>query len=127
MLARPACAAVVTALLCTCVAMGDGIVRASGVVKDSSGDPISGALVFFDHPSRERWPKDFESRSRSDGSFDVSPLVAPGRYTVPLVVRAEGFKPVSVDLPTLVRNKVEVRLARLDSSATSMAAVTTER
>ena len=120
--------AIFTALLLTaCVfPVGDGIVRATGFIRDMSGVPVSGALVFLDHPSRDQWPTLFETHSKPDGSFDLGTTVAPGHYTVPLVVRAEGYKAARVNVPTLSRNKIQFTLAPASSESGSIARLNSE-
>jgi len=105
--------------------MGDGGVRAVGVVRDVSGTPVRGALVFFDDPGHDRWPTLFEVNSRPDGSFELYSTVAPGRYDIPLIVRAEGFKPAAIKVPTLSQNKVLVTLVPLSGDSESVATLTT--
>lgn len=118
-MARVQCSAILALLtlsLSTCLPfVGDGGVRVDGIVLDSMGRPVPDAIVFFDTPARRDYPSLFEIRTRPDGRFQLSPTVAPGRYDIPLVVEASGYRDATLPVPTLKRNTFEVRLERADS------------
>ena len=98
-------------VICIAGCIGDGQVRAKGKVVGPNGAPIAGALVYLDDPGRTRFPTSFEATTEPDGSFRLSTTVAPGHYTIPLVVEADGLKIARHDIQTLTENIVEVRLA----------------
>jgi hypothetical protein len=95
----------------------ESIVRASGVVRDSEGNPIAGAeallLVGSSRPDR----------TETDGRFLVNEVVAPGRYPVPLHISAAGFKPLNLSVSTNTNNHVVATLERLGSTEESQASV----
>jgi len=105
--------------LCLAGCMGDGGVDVKGDVTGPSSAPIVGARVYLDNPGRTRYPEGFEATTGPDGSFHISALVAPGNYTIPLVVEANGFKTARLDVPTLKDNVVEARLVGADSRSDS--------
>jgi hypothetical protein len=69
----------------------------------------------LDTLGRAVYPESFEATTATDGSFRISELVAPGRYEIPLVVEAKGFKTARLDVKTLEDNIVEARLANVGS------------
>lgn len=96
--------------LCIAGCIGDGQVRVKGKVVGPAGAPIAGALVYLDDAGRTQFPR-VEATTEPDGSFHLSTTVAPGRYTIPLVVEADGLKIARLDIHTLTDNIVEARLA----------------
>jgi hypothetical protein len=102
-----------------CFPFGDGGVLAEGVVADSVGRPVAGALVVFLDPGRERWPSLFETHTNDQGRFQLSSTVAPGRYLIPLRIQADGFKSAELPLRTLKSNVVSARLALANSDEMS--------
>ena len=108
-----------SAFVCACPPVGDGGVSAKGEVTDSAGKPIPGAQVAFLCSSRDRYPRLFETRTDEQGRFELSSTVAPGRYTIPIRIQADGFKPAELPLRTLVANVVYASLAAVDSQKTS--------
>ena len=104
---------------CALFVVGDGAIRAEGTLSDSTGRPVSDALVFFDTPSRRDYPSSFETRSGSDGHFNLGTTVAPGRYNIRLIVSAAGYRDATLAIPTLQPNKLQVTLERNDSQNAS--------
>jgi carboxypeptidase family protein len=96
--------------------VGDGLIRAEGTVTDSMGRPISNALVYIDTPSHNDYPASFERRTNSDGRFRLSAAVAPGRYSMRLVVRASGYRDATLAIPTLTPNTLAVTLERNENN-----------
>ncbi len=70
-------------------ARGASLGTVSGSVRDSSGNPLSGALVTLLREGAEEVVR--QTRSRADGSFATR--VAPGRYILRAI--ADGFSPAS--------------------------------
>jgi hypothetical protein len=103
---------------CPFMLPADGGVRASGVVRDAAGNPVAGAEVRLLASSRSK-----PEATGADGRFHVSELVAPGRYYVPLVISAAGFKSLHLSIPTLTNNHVVATLEALDSARESQATV----
>jgi hypothetical protein len=94
--------------LCLAGCMGDGSIEVTGSVNDHSAEPIAGAWVYLDMSPRTGAR---EMRTAADGDFHLFDLVAPGDYTIPLVVEAKGFKPARLDIRTSRENLVLVKLA----------------
>ena len=105
--------------------MGDGGVHAEGKICDQTGMPIDEALIMFNVSGHDRWPVLFETKSKLDGSFQLDSLIAPGHYEIPLAISTKGFKSVTINVPTLARNHVEVKLAPLLSNSESIATLHT--
>jgi hypothetical protein len=104
---------------CIFMLPGDGGVHASGVVRDSEGTPIAGAAINLQAGSS------VSDKTGTDGRFLVGDVVAPGRYNVPLLISASGFKSVEVSVPTLTNNHVVAVLERLESVRESQVSVHT--
>ena len=117
----------VAALVIACIALpgcifmlpGDGGVHASGIVRDPEGNPIAGAEINLQAGSS------VSDKTGTDGRFLVSDVVAPGRYNVPLLVSASGFKSVEASVPTLTNNHVVAVLERLEAARESRVSVHT--
>jgi len=83
------------------------------------GRPVPDALVLFDTTGRSAGPYLPETHTGSDGRFQLSDVVAPGRYDVPLIVWASGYRNASLGMRTNTRNTVGVTLEREDSGSRS--------
>lgn len=90
---------------CVFPVVADGVVRATGVVRDALGRPVSGARVYL-----ARYPDASLTRTSDNGGFALSRTVAPGRYTVVLVVEAPGCRSAWLGIATNVPNHPVVTL-----------------
>ena len=106
-------------LLSLPLAACDGGIRAGGTAADSMGRPVPDALVFLDYSARKDYPSLFERRTGSDGHFELSSTVAPGRYDIRLVVQASGYREASLPVRTLRANTIDVKLEREGSDISS--------
>ena len=88
----------------------DGSVSVRGAVRTVNSEPISGAKVLITIPRAPEW--NLEVTSTVDGCFDAYKMVAPGRYRLPLEVSAPGFKPLRMEVKTLVENRLLITLRR---------------
>lgn len=96
--------------------MGDGSIEVEGQVLNRAAEPITGALVSLDVSSRT---SRLQTMTDIDGEFHLFDLVAPGDYTIPLVVEAKGYKAARLDIRTSRENKVQVTLAPAGSAFAS--------
>ncbi len=105
---------------CVFPVVADGVVRATGVVRDALGRPVSGARVYL-----ARYPDASLTRTADDGGFALSRTVAPGRYTVVLVVEAPGCRSAWLGIATNAPNHLVVTL-QLDGSEEPSRIIRTE-
>jgi len=122
---RVAITCLLAVVISGCFPVGDGGIHAEGKIRDQTDVPIDGALIMFNVSGHERWPVLFETNSKPDGSFQLDSLIAPGNYEIPLAISAKGFKSVTINVPTLARNNVDVKLAPLLSNSESIAVLHT--
>lgn len=102
--------------------IGDGSIEVEGRVLNRAGEPIAGALVSLESSKSSK----LQTTTTTDGEFHLFDLVAPGDYTIPLVVEAKGYKTARLDIRTSRENRVQVTLApagsRFESSITQPSA-----
>jgi hypothetical protein len=72
----------------------DGGVFVRALVRDPRSVPIDAAEVMIKAPRRE-----MKGLTDAHGCISVGGLVAPGRYKLPLVVSAAGYKTLRVPVP----------------------------
>lgn len=96
--------------------IGDGSIEVEGRVLNRAAEPIAGALVSLEMPARTG---KLQTMTATDGEFHLFDLVAPGDYTIPLVVEAKGYKAARLDIRTSRENKVQVTLAPAGSAFAS--------
>jgi hypothetical protein len=104
--------AAVTVLVTAC----DGGVYLNGQVVDGNGEPVRNARVLLLIEGRVRAERDVDTR----GCFELSETVAPGRYTFQGEVTAPGFNSATVEVPTLERNSIRVKMARASQGPSSV-------
>lgn len=85
----------------------DGYVKATGVVRTQSGEPLTGAVAELDRGSYN--PK---TMATDDGRFRIGCTVAPlVRLNVPLYVGKPGYKSCRIEVRSMSDNVVRVELA----------------
>ena len=100
-----------TITFCGC----DGYVKASGIVRETTGEPLGGVVAEIDRGSYN-----LAMMTGEDGVFEIGSVVAPGRFAVPLYLGKEGYKHCAVRIRSTSENIVEVELARATSPEPSM-------
>lgn len=101
--------------LCLAGCMGDGSIEVTGRVVSDKGEPIEGALIHMDISRKVV----LRTTTDTNGGFDFFELIAPGHYTVPLIVEAKGFTPARLDIQAQREHRILVKLAPADSAAES--------
>jgi Carboxypeptidase regulatory-like domain len=102
----PRTAVLAALLISACIPFGDGGVTVVGTVRDTSGSPVVGAHAWLQAGGRR-----LETQSDNAGRFNLSSMIAPGRYSLVLHVEQAGYKPGTAAVKTLRTNSVAVTLA----------------
>jgi hypothetical protein len=94
----------------------DGYVWVEGTVADVAGLPIRNASVRLAVLGRSG----LTTRTDALGHFFLRSTIAPGNYSVPLLVEADGLKGAHALVQTISHNIVRVRLVPSDSIKKSL-------